>query len=199
MKEQNKNKNISFPNKNGIVDLKKIELKRKEEDDDEILKKEKETSIQNKRNFKVKTEPAGPNFADKIPNIPKKPISRPKFPLKKEKKKKGCGTYALGACSIMLLFNLVLLGFLIFYVRKAALELEKKDTNQIVEAINENIGPRTQKIMEDLVEKYIAPALSEQPGQQFQNGFEPNSGVTKDNEESQDEPATDFKVGYPEN
>lgn len=86
----------------------------------------------------------------------------PLYPPNSNKNKKGgCGRYFLGACSVLLFLNLILLSFGVYYSYRAYQELKKMDTQKIIEFLDQKIGSDGNKTLENFLEKYLAPSLNE--------------------------------------
>lgn len=101
----------------------------------------------------------------------------------KPPKKKGCRDYFLGSCLVVLALNVILLGVLIYYARQAYFELQKMDTEQLTEFLDEKFGADS----EALFEKIITPVLEEQMNNANSNLDETLNDSIPDSSEGENE------------
>jgi hypothetical protein len=103
------------------------------------------------------------SFYDEHPPQPEKPEvyseQENEKPQKKKKKRRGCRDFLFGSCSVLLLLNLVLLGVIIFYANKAVAELKTKDTEAIINFLDEKLEDENSVLYQSLLEGIVGPEV----------------------------------------
>lgn len=102
--------------------------------------------------------------------------SAPEKPKKEKKKRRGCRDFLLGGCSFLLLLNLIVMGVLVFYANQALEELRTKDTEAIINYLDEALQDENGILYQSLLEGIVAPEVEQGLDETFGN-LNTNSGT----------------------
>ncbi len=88
---------------------------------------------------------------------------------KQPKKKRGCRDFLLGGCSFLFILNLIVMSIVGFYAKSALDALKEKDTEAIINYLDEKLSDENSVLYQSLLEGIITPELEKGLGETVGN------------------------------